>query len=93
MREAALADVALQKLCAFALFGRRHQIAVIATVYPLHADDVGAKIGQQRGTVGARNIAPEIQDADALQKTCHDASPEKLFAYDLLRAIIEPGRR
>jgi hypothetical protein len=40
---------------------------VVAQGRPLHLDDVGAEVGEEGGTVRARNDAGEIEDADTFE--------------------------
>jgi hypothetical protein len=42
---------------------------------PLDADHLGAEIAEQRGAERSRDVAPEIEDANAVEHTRHQISP------------------
>jgi glycosyltransferase involved in cell wall biosynthesis len=74
-RDALFVSVDLQKQSAFATFADRRHKAIFAAVAFFHANDLGAKFGQQRRAIRPRDIAPEIQDAHALQNSPHRSFP------------------
>jgi len=60
---------------AFAAFADRCHEAILATVALFHANDLGAEFGQQCRAIRPRDIAPEIEDAHALQNSPHRSLP------------------
>ena len=74
-RDALFVSVDLQKQCPFAAFADRRHKAIFAAVAFFHANDLGAKFGQQCRAIRPRDIAPEIQDAHALQNSPHRSFP------------------
>ena len=57
-----------------ALTDRRHK-AILAAVAFLHANDFRTEFGQQGRAIRPRDIAPEIEDANALQNSPHRSFP------------------
>ena len=45
--------------------------AVLAAAHPLDADHLGAEIAEQRGAKRPGDVAPEIEDANAVEHTGH----------------------
>ena len=68
---AAFVAVEVEKQPALAAFADRTDGAVLATFAALDANHVGAKVGQQHGTVGGRDEAAKIDDANSLEQSCH----------------------
>jgi hypothetical protein len=81
-RHAALVPVHREVQRARAIRGDRRDPAVLTALAPLDADHVRAKVGQQRGAVGPRDVPAEIEDPDALKHTAQRAL--RLGHVDLL---------
>ena len=70
-RDAFLVAVDLQEQRALAAFADRRDKAILAAVAFLHANDFRTELRQQRRAIWPRDIAPEIEDANALQNSPH----------------------
>jgi hypothetical protein len=70
-RDAFLVAVDLQEQRALAAFTDRRHETVLAAVAFLHANDFRTEFRQQCRAIGPRDIAPEIEDANALQNSPH----------------------
>jgi hypothetical protein len=55
---------------------------------PTDADHFGAEIAEQCGAERTRNVAPEIEDANAVEHTSHAFLPTKPFDQPLLDCTI-----
>ena len=53
------------------MFGRRHQVPVVAALSSLHPHHVGSEIRKKRRAVGTRNISTEIEHANAIEYAVH----------------------
>src|SRR5205085_6348922 len=75
-RDALLVAVDLQKQRAFTAAADRRHKAILAAIALFHANDLGAKLGQQCRAIGTCDIAPEIEDAHALKNSPHRSLPQ-----------------
>src|SRR5262249_35611888 len=75
-----------QEKRAFAGLGDGRLVAVLAALALLDADHLGALLGQQRGAVGAGDVAAEIQHPDTFEYARHVVLSEALRA----RAMAQP---
>ena len=71
-RDAAFVAVHLHEEAAFAPLGDRDHPTIFAAAALLHSDDVGAHVTQQTRTVGARDVAAEVENSDAFQNLIHE---------------------
>src|SRR6266403_1903913 len=53
----------------------RDHPTILPAADPLDADHLGAEIAEQRGAERSRDIAPEIEDANAVEHTSHQMPP------------------
>ena len=74
-RDAFLVAVDLQEQRALAAFADGRDKAILAAVAFLHANDFRAELRQQGRAIWPRDIAPEIEDANALQNSPHRSFP------------------
>ena len=72
---AALVAVHLQERGALAVLGDGNDIAVLAAGDLFDADHVRAEIGEQRRTIGAGDVAAEIENPNAVKNLGHARLP------------------
>ena len=74
-----LVAIQLQEQAAFPARANRRNKTILAALTLFDADDLGAVLGKQGRAVGAGDVAPEVEDADALEQRClavvHRAGP------------------
>src|SRR6202040_671336 len=63
----------------------RDHAAILAAADPLDADHLGTEIAQQCGAERSRDVAPEIEDANAFEHTSHAFLPLSLGSRRVYR--------